>query len=148
MADPGPPWPTLGFPAPVRPEPCPMPPQDGGRLHNSSQDQQVWPEPRHPNHQGPVTPPQPQALRRSPQGNIELMTQKEVLNFKPASRLEQIRDKSQTRIDDALILRHRANLGWIEFSGMTGVGRHWRPQDIGGELFKLVGRGWAQSCAR
>src|SRR5262245_23108024 len=71
------------------------------------------------------------ALRRSPQGNIELMTQKEVLNFKRASRLEQIRDKCpkqvddrKHRIDDALILGHRANLGWIEFSGMTGVGRH------------------------
>ena len=95
------------------------------------------------------------ALRRSPQGNIELMTQKEVLNFKLALRLEQIRDKCPKQvddhkhcIDDALILVHRANLGWIEFSGMTGVGRHWRPQDIGGELFKLVGRGWAQSCAR
>jgi hypothetical protein len=34
------------------------------------------------------------------------------------------------------------------FREMTGVGRHWRPQDIGGKLFKLVGRGWAQSCAR
>src|SRR6266446_2468163 len=53
-------WPTLGFPAPVGPEPCPMPPQDGGRLHNSSQSQQAWPEPRQPDHQGPVTPPQPQ----------------------------------------------------------------------------------------
>src|SRR5260221_1456512 len=60
MLDSGPSSLTLGFPAPVGPEPCPMPPQDGGRLHNSSQSQQAWPEPRHPDHQGPVTPPQPQ----------------------------------------------------------------------------------------
>ena len=69
-----------------------MPPQDGGRLHNSSQSQQAWPEPRHPDHQGPITSSQPPALRRSPQGNIELMTQKEVLNWlTPSSKL----DKSQ-----------------------------------------------------
>ena len=92
MLDSGPSWPTLGFPAPVGPEPCPMPPQDGGRLHNSSRSQQAWPEPRHPDHQGPVTPPQPQALRRSSQDNVELMTQKEVLNWlTPSSKL----DKSQ-----------------------------------------------------
>ena len=69
-----------------------MPPQDGGRLHNSSQSQQAWPEPRHPDHQGPVTPPQTQTLRRSSQDNVELMTQKEVLNWlTPSSKL----DKSQ-----------------------------------------------------
>ena len=50
MLDCGPSSPTLGFPAPVGPEPCPMPPQDGGRLHSSSQSQQAWPEPRHPDH--------------------------------------------------------------------------------------------------
>jgi hypothetical protein len=100
MLDSGPSWPTLGFPAPVDPEPCPMPPQDGGRLHNSSQSQQTWPEPRHPDHQGPVTPPQPQTLRRSSQDNVELMTQKEVLNFKPAPRLEQIADKCSKQVDD------------------------------------------------
>jgi hypothetical protein len=31
-----------------------------------------------------VTPPQKQTLWRSSQGNVELMTQEEVLNFKPA----------------------------------------------------------------
>jgi hypothetical protein len=77
-----------------------MPPQDGGGLHNSSQTQQTWPAPRHPDHQGPITSSQPPALRRSPQGNIELMTQKEVLNFKPTSRLEQIRQKCSKQVDD------------------------------------------------
>ena len=42
---------------------------------------------------------QPQALRRSSKDNIELMTQKEVLNLKPAPRLEQIDDKCSKQID-------------------------------------------------
>ena len=45
-------------------------------------------------------PPQPQTLRRSSQDNVELMTQKEVLNFKPAPRLEQIGDKCSKQVDD------------------------------------------------
>jgi hypothetical protein len=57
-----------------------MPPQDGGRLHNSSQSQQPRPEPRHPDHHA-VTLPQTETLWRSSQDNVELMTQKEVLNF-------------------------------------------------------------------
>src|SRR2546430_10752454 len=63
----------------------------------------------------PVTPPQPQTLRRSSQDNVELMTQKEVLNFKPAPRLEQIGDKCSNQmianiaLDDGLILPHSAN---------------------------------------
>jgi hypothetical protein len=76
-----------------------MPPQDGGGLHNSSQSQQVWPEPRHPDHRGRSFP-QPQTLRRSFQDNVELMTQKEVLNFKPTPPLEQIGDKYSKQVDD------------------------------------------------
>src|SRR6266446_762935 len=48
----------------------------------------------------PAPPPQPQTLRWSSQGNVELMTQKEILNFKPAPRLEQIRDKCSKQVDD------------------------------------------------
>jgi hypothetical protein len=39
-------------------------------------------------------------LRRSSLDNVELMTQKEVLNFKPAPRLEQIGDKCSKQVDD------------------------------------------------
>src|SRR5260221_12746236 len=77
-----------------------MPPQDGGRLHNSSQSQQAWPEPRHPHHQGPVTPPQPQTLRREPLDNVELMTPKEDLQFKTVIRLEEMREKKFQQGDD------------------------------------------------
>jgi hypothetical protein len=58
------------------------------------------PAPRHPDHQGPVTLPQTQTLWWSSQDNVELMTQKEVLNFKPAPRLEQIGDKCSKQVDD------------------------------------------------
>jgi hypothetical protein len=36
---------------------------------------------------------QPQTVRCTPQGNIELMTKIEILDFKPAPRLEQVGDK-------------------------------------------------------
>jgi hypothetical protein len=39
-------------------------------------------------------PRSPQILRRWSQRNVELMTQKEVLNVKPVTQFEQIRDKS------------------------------------------------------
>jgi hypothetical protein len=50
-------------------------------------------------------------------GRRELMPQKEVLDFKPAPRLEQIGDKCGQQMEDrehnALILPHRANpAGW------------------------------------
>src|SRR5215467_13864759 len=44
----GPPLPTARFPAPVRPKPCSMPPQDRVRLNDASQTKQPWPEPGHP----------------------------------------------------------------------------------------------------
>jgi hypothetical protein len=61
-----------------------MPPQDGGWLNNSGQTEQARPPSGHPNHQGTVTCPKPDTLWGSPQGDVELMTQKKVLDFKPA----------------------------------------------------------------
>jgi hypothetical protein len=77
-----------------------MPPQDGGWLNNSGQTEQTWPHSGHPNHQGTVTSPKPERLRGSPQGDVELMTQKEVLDFKPAPWLEQIGYKRRKQVDD------------------------------------------------
>jgi len=37
-------------------------------------------------------------VRRTPQSNIELMTQKEILNFEPAPRLQQVDDKSAKKM--------------------------------------------------
>jgi hypothetical protein len=77
-----------------------MPPQDAGRLNNSGQIEQARPHSGHPNHQGTVTWPKPDTLRDSPQGDVELMTQKEILDFKPAPRLELIGYKCRTQMDD------------------------------------------------
>src|SRR5262249_30908357 len=38
----------------------------------------------YPDHQGTVTGPKPDPLWRSPEGDVELMAQKKVLDFKPA----------------------------------------------------------------
>jgi hypothetical protein len=64
------------------------------------QTEQARPHSGHPNHQGTVTCPKPDTLRGSPQGDVELMTQKEVLDFKPATRLEQIGYKPRKQVDD------------------------------------------------
>jgi hypothetical protein len=61
-----------------------MPPQDGGWLNNPAQTKQARPPSGHPNHQCTVTCPKRDTLWGSPQGNVELMTQKKVLDFKPA----------------------------------------------------------------
>ena len=44
--------------------------------------------------------PQPETSWCSPQGDVELMPQKEILNFKPAPRLEQIDDKCGQQMED------------------------------------------------
>src|ERR1700730_8797708 len=36
-------WPTASFPAPIRPKPCSMPPQDRVRLNHARQTEQAWP---------------------------------------------------------------------------------------------------------
>jgi hypothetical protein len=77
-----------------------MPPQEGGWLNNSGQTEQARPHSGHPNHQGTVTCPKPGTLWGSPQGDVELMTQKKVLDFKPAWRLEQIGYKRCKQVDD------------------------------------------------
>ena len=98
--DPGPAWPTTRFPAPVGPKTRSMPPQERGWLHNLGQTEQARPHSGHPNHQNPVIRPEPETLRGSPQGDVELMTQKEVLDFKPVPRLEKIRYKACKQVDD------------------------------------------------
>ena len=76
-----------------------MPAQDRVGLNDAGQTEQAWPEPSHPYQQCPVTPTQPQTVRCTPQGNIELMTKKEILDFKPAPRLEQVGDKRPKQME-------------------------------------------------
>jgi hypothetical protein len=43
---------------------------------------------------------QPQTRRRPPQGDVELMAEKQILGFEPASRLEQVGDEHCKRMKD------------------------------------------------
>jgi hypothetical protein len=43
---------------------------------------------------------QPQTRRRLPQGDGELMTEKQILGFEPASRLEQVGDEHCQHMED------------------------------------------------
>jgi hypothetical protein len=72
-----------------------MPPQDRGRLNDSGQTEQARPQPGHQHQQRAITTPQPKTWKSSPQGDVELMTEKEVLDFKPAPRLEPVGIRSK-----------------------------------------------------
>jgi hypothetical protein len=83
-------------------------------------------------------------MRRAPQGNIELVPEKQVLDFNSAPRAERVDDQhrkqmteSKYQSDDALILPHCANPPRMRFSGgtapLTGLGErtvcHLGPKD-------------------
>jgi hypothetical protein len=61
---------------------------------------QVRPEPDHPYQQRPVTAAQSKARRCLPQSDVELMTEKQVLSFKPASRLQYVGDEHHEQVQD------------------------------------------------
>jgi hypothetical protein len=82
-----------------------MPPQDRVRLNDAGQAEQARPETSHPDQQQPVAPTKPQTVRCTPQGNIELMPEKEVLDFKPTPRPEQVGDEHPKQLEDR---KHRA----------------------------------------
>jgi hypothetical protein len=65
-----------------------MPAKNGVRLNNTSQTEQTWPEPRQQRQHRSVAATHSQTLGCTSQGNIELMSKEEVLDFKPAVRLE------------------------------------------------------------
>jgi hypothetical protein len=77
-----------------------MPSQDGLRLRYPGYIEQTGPNPRHPYQQRPVTAVQPQTRRRSPHCDVELMTEKQVLGFEPALRLEYIGDEHHEQAQD------------------------------------------------
>jgi hypothetical protein len=69
-------------------------------LNDPGQTMEARPASGHPYQQGPVTTPQSETLRCAPQGDVELMTKKEVLDFKPASRLDQVGDIHSKQMDN------------------------------------------------
>jgi hypothetical protein len=95
------PHPISGFPAPESLEARAMPSKDRFRLNHLRSTEQARPEPGHPYQQRPITAAQSKTTRRRrPQGNIELMMEKQVLSFKPAPRLEHIGNKHSERVQD------------------------------------------------
>ena len=99
---------TLGLPgrqrdfqAPIGPKPHPMPPQDRVGLNNARQTEQAWPKPGHPYQRRSVTGTQSHTVRHPPHANIELMTEKKVLDFKLAPRLEQVGDENANQLEES-----------------------------------------------
>jgi hypothetical protein len=66
--------------------------------------EQARPEPSHPYQQRPVNAAQSKTRRRTPQGDAELMTEKQVFGLKPTSRLEQVGDEHSEQVQDC---KHR-----------------------------------------
>jgi hypothetical protein len=58
-----------------------MPSQDRVRLNDVRKSSKLGQMPSHPYQQCSVTPKKPQMVRYTPQGNIELMPEKEVLDL-------------------------------------------------------------------
>jgi hypothetical protein len=77
-----------------------MPSQDSVRLNGARQTQQARPEPGHPHHQCSVAPTQLQTVRRASQGDIELMSERQVLYLKPALRLELGGEKRADQLEE------------------------------------------------
>ena len=84
----GTPYPISGFPTPEHFETSAMPSQDGLRLNHLGRTKKARPEPGHPYEQHAITAAKAKARWRSPQSNGELMTEKQILSFKPGPRLE------------------------------------------------------------
>ena len=83
----------------------------------------------------------------TPQGNIELMPKKDILKLKSAPRLEQVGDNRPKpmkhrnhRVDDELILPHRANRADGIFGNDTAVVDALTTQDHMGETVTIVPR--------
>ena len=93
-------YPLSRFPAPESFEASTMRPKDSLRLDHLGHAKQAGPEPCHPYQQCPINPAQPKTRWRTPQNDIELMTEKKVLGFKPASRLEQVCNENSKRVQD------------------------------------------------
>src|SRR5262249_50905411 len=95
-----PPCPLPRFPAPKRCKTRTMPAKDSLRLNDVRRTEQARPEPGQPDQQGPITAAQSKTRWRTPQGDTELMTKKQVLDFKPSPRLEQVDAEHSERMQN------------------------------------------------
>ncbi len=96
----GPPCPLPRFPAPISLETPAMPSQNGLRSNHQSRTKQARPKLGHPYKHRAITAAQSKTRWCPPQCNIELMTEKQILGFKPAPRLEQGDDEHSECMQD------------------------------------------------
>ena len=94
------PCPISGFPTPEHFEASAMPPQNGLRSHHLDRTNKAWPEPGHPYEQRAISAAKSKTRWCPPQCDGELMTEKQILSFKPAPRLEQVGYKHSERVHD------------------------------------------------
>ena len=88
-----------------------MPSQDGLRLNHLSRINKARPELSHPYEQRAITAAK--AGWRSPQSDGKLMTEKQILSFKPAPRLELVGYKHSERVQNC---KHRSQ--WCDDSAL------------------------------
>ena len=70
-----------------------MPPKDSFRLNHLGRTEQARPEPGHPYQQRAVNAVQSKTRRRLSQRDVKLMTEKQIIGFKPTPQLEQISEE-------------------------------------------------------
>ena len=105
-----------------------MPPKDGLRLNYLGRTKQARPEPCHPYQQCPVNPAQPKTRRRTPLGDVELMTEEKALGSsrhrglnKSATNMPSARRIAIIVLNNAMILSYDTNPGRMKFSERTAT---------------------------
>jgi hypothetical protein len=73
-------------------------------MNDPGRPEQAWPKPAHPYQQRPVVPTQPQTMRCTPEGDVELVTKKEILDFQLTPRFEPVSDQHHQQAEDS---KHR-----------------------------------------
>ena len=129
-ADRGPPCPSAGFPAPIGAKSCTMPPQHRVRLNDPGQPEQAWPEPGHPYQQRPIAAALPRPARCTPQGDVELVTKKEILDLQLPPRLEQVGDEHRKQMENG---KHRKGCCPDSPSGANPRGWDFRERHVENE---------------
>jgi hypothetical protein len=102
--NPRPPCPIARLPPPEHAKSNAVPSQDRFRLNHLDSPKQARPEPGHQHEKKAVAVTEPEPRWCPPQGDIELMPQKQILGFKPTARLEQVDDEQSEPMKES---KHR-----------------------------------------
>jgi len=98
--NPRPTCPIARLPAPEPSKSSAVPTRNRLRLDHLHPAKKARPELGHPYKQDPIATAKPETRWRTPKSDVELMTKKQVLSFKPAARLEQVGDEHSERVED------------------------------------------------